>query len=96
MSADFLVLLVDWLSSMIYPDTLPVSVLEVPITHLDRRVGLCLGSTDEVGVVSRRTNVVVVIDLFNFSIYWFVILYTFGYRYFDPLSVLTVHSVSII
>ena len=28
---------------------LPVSVLDVPVTHLDRRVGLCLGSTDEVG-----------------------------------------------
>ena len=39
----------------------PVSLLEVEVTDLDRRVGLCLGSTDEVSRFKRY--------LFNSSAY---------------------------
>ena len=49
--------------SLTTTDTLPVSVLEVPITHLDRRVGLCLGSTDEVNTVRRLYIQCVVVAL---------------------------------
>ena len=43
-----LVLLLDFLPSLLAQQAAPMSILDVPVSYLDKRIGACLGSQAEV------------------------------------------------